>query len=166
MKSSTNSDPFSVDRVALTVALSKPDTTHVIVYFDKRSERDDNGRVNVTPLKIMAINDKKELLSVDKLFPEMRDVSIPPRVYVFPNAEGILYKMLIEVKERAFAEYNYHITKVYPVFNKALHDKLNPYHDREKPNVDVLNLDYDPNDLLMTHEDIVNEFRRIRERQH
>lgn len=142
--SSNNNDCISINRLAFTVAQSKPSSTHVIVYFDQY-EQSCNDRIDIIPLKIVAISDKKRLSCVDKLFPEIHYISIPKFYRVtIDTVEGALYKILIEVNESKFDRYDYHKAVVYPVFNKAFHDMLNPCNDLLCSSEDVANLDYDP----------------------
>ena len=140
----TTSNCISIDRLVFTVAQSKPSSTHVIVYFDEY-EQTCKERIDIIPLNIVAVSDKKELSCVDKLFPNIRFISISSFYKsIVDRVEGALYKLIIEVNESKFDKFNYHHDEVFPVFNKALHDKLNPIHDRLCSSEDVANLDYDP----------------------
>lgn len=150
MSSNNNnsSDCVSENHLVFTIAQAKPSSTHVIVYFDEY-EQTCKERINIIPLNIIAISDKKELSCVDKLFPNIRYISISSFYKsIVDRVKGALYKLIIEVKETKFDKFDYHHDEVFPVFNKALHDKLNPIHERKFSSEDIENLDIDPsNDI-------------------
>ena len=133
----------SVNRLASTVAQNHPSSLYIFVYFDKYYSSDFN-RVNIIPLKIVAVNDKKEFTPLDDLFPDIRYVCAPNFVMKNLKPKDAFYKLVIEVKEtkNKNEEFNYHKIKVYSIFNAKLHEKLNPY--RVSFGKDIVDLDIDP----------------------
>lgn len=140
----SSNEYVSVNRLASTVAQAKPSSTYIFVYFDKYYQADFN-RVNIIPLKVVAINDKKEFSNIDEVFPNIRYVSAPKFILMdlVLDDTDILYKLVIEVKETKCKdeEFNYHRIGVDIVHNKDLYDKLNPYRAKYNP---IFDLDIDP----------------------
>ena len=141
----SSNEYVSVNRLASTVAQAKPSSTYIFVYFDKYYQADFN-RINIIPLKIVAINNKKEFSNIDDVFPDIRCVSAPKFIQKDLDLDetNILYKLIIEVKETKSKneEFIYHRIYVQNVFNSDLYDKLNPYH--ENFSNDIMRLDLDP----------------------
>ena len=133
---------FSVNRLASSVAQKYPDSLYIVVYFDKFYNSDFN-RVNIIPLKIVCVNKQKQFKSIDDLFPNIRYVSAPN--YIVKNfKKDLLAKLVIEVKEtkNKVEDFTFHKIQVYYVFNKDLHEKLNPFCSQFDK--DIIELDIDP----------------------
>ena len=132
---------ISVNSLASSVAQKYPDSTTIVIYFDNYYNSHFN-RINIIPLKIAYINDRKQIKTIDDLFPEMRYISAPE--FIVKNFKRGFAKLLIDANEttKEDEDWTFHKLHIYPVNNKRLHIKLNPScveFDR-----DIINLDIDP----------------------
>ena len=139
----SSNEYVSVNRLATTVAQTFDDSVYVVVYFDTYYNSSFN-RVNIQPLKIMYINKQNEFKSVDDLFHDVRYVTASNNI-VKNIASDTFAKLIIDTKEtnktNNSVQLTFHITHVYPVDNKQLHEKLNPA--KKEISKEIVDMDID-----------------------